>query len=464
MSKVSHYWQFHQLNSEGKITVKTNETVKIKTEKKILQEAKRVIEEHCADLINQNPFSDIAMQRRLVELMKTYPVAEICLRCYISEQIKQGCLKLKRQFGENHQFNEFDLYPLVLDDILGKSKETGYISLANKILQDFNPHKASLSTWTNRLVRSHSGLTQFLFEKDVYLISDWAILNDTKPRQLQRILLDFHKLTQSTLDQAMVLLQAYHNVYSLERVNQRKAGLTGKCQPPSATQLQKIAQLAKLSLTEAETLTELKNLAELSRQYRVAIKSKKAKKESWENPDIQYQVEQKQLRDSLDLGELAQQEFLTRYRQQFLVSLETAISAVISQWQSKQKEPKKSQFINTLKAYHCEGLSTTEIANIMSFTQCKVSRLLKLKDFRADIQQEMLGILTEQIQFLASAYNDPNQLVQREQQIAIALEEQVANVIQEAKNEDRIQKKQPFKNILAQYICRYLDQQEEKLL
>ena len=128
------------------------------------------------------------------------------------------------------------------------------------------------------------------------------------------------------------------------------------------------------------------------------------------------------------------------------------------------KEPKKSQFINALKAYHCEGLSTTEIANIMSFTQCKVSRLLKLKDFRSDIQQEMLGILTEQIQFLASAYNDPNQLVQREQQIAIALEEQVANVIQEAKNEDRIHKKQPFKNILAQYICRYLDQQEEKLL
>lgn len=455
MSKVSHYWQFHQLNSQGKITVT------------IIDEAKLFIETHCADLINQNPFSDIAMQRRLVELMKTYPVAEICLRCYISEQIKQGCLKLKRQFGENHQFNEFDLYPLVLDDILGKSKETGYISLATKILQDFNPHKASLSTWTNRLLRSDPELTKFLLERDVYLISDWAILNDTKPRQLQRILLDFHNLSQSTLDQCITLLQAYHHVYRLERLSQRKSGGKGKCQPPLASQLEKIVELGKLSLTSAEVLTELEGLAELLRQYRIAIKIKKAKQVSWDNQGnadieynpIEYQLEQKQLRDSEDLAELAQQEFLNRYRQQFLVSLETAISAVISRWQSKQKEAKKSQFITALKAYHCQGFSMTEIAPLIGLKkQYEVTRLLKLKDFRFDIQQEMLGILTEQIQFLASAYNDPNQLVQREQQIAIALEEQVANVIQEAKNEDRTNRKQPFKNILAQYICSYLDQ------
>jgi hypothetical protein len=319
-------------------------------------------------------------------------------------------------------------------------------------------------------LRSHPELTKFLLEKDIYLISDWAILNDTKPRQLQRILLDFHQLTQSTLDEAMVLLQAYHNVYRLERLSQRKSGGKGKCQPPSASQLEKIAQLAKLSLTEAEILTELEGLAEFLRQYRIAIKSKKTMQVSWDNGDsqntqgsqynpIQYQVEQKQVRDGEDLAELAQQEFLSLYRQQFWQSLETAISEVISRWQSKQKEAKKSQFITALKAYHCQGFSMTEIASLIGFKkQYQVTRLLTLNDFRSDIQQEMLGILTKQILSLAEAYNNPNQLLQRQQQIAIALEEQVANVIQEAKNEDRTNRKQPFKNILAQYICHYLDQ------
>jgi hypothetical protein len=98
MSAPEHYWQFHQLNGRGEVS-----------SKEILS-AREFIQEQCADIVEKVPFSDTAMEQRLFAFMnRGNPTAEICLRCYISSQIRQVCLKLAQQFGENHQFKSSDL-------------------------------------------------------------------------------------------------------------------------------------------------------------------------------------------------------------------------------------------------------------------------------------------------------------------------------------------------------------------
>jgi hypothetical protein len=454
MSAPEHYWQFHQLNGRGEVR-----------SKEILS-AKDFIREQCADIVKKVPFSDAAMEQRLFALMnRDNLTAEICLRCYISSQIRQVCLKLAQQFGESHQFNAYDLFSLVLDDVLELTRQsqiTEYKSMARKILSTFDPQKARLSTWITRLVRSEANLNQFLLEKGLYLISNWAILNDTNPQQLQRIFREFHNLNEGAITQATSLLTAYHTVYRQERLASRMTGNRSKCLDPTATQLQKMAEILGITANSEILLDRLISLAEKLREYRIFVKGGKPKQDSWDNPDIQMKVEKQQIDNTADDGEQnLQGEFLTRYRQQFTSCLETAITSVIFQWQSQQKEPKKQQFLRALKLFHCQGLSMTAIATEIGLqAQYQVTRLLKLKDLRSDIQQKMLQELRQQIVVLAATYTDPEQLIKQENQIEIALSEQVNSVISQAESEASTAKNQPLTSILAQYICRYLDSQE----
>ncbi|EDX78320.1 hypothetical protein MC7420_8058 [Coleofasciculus chthonoplastes PCC 7420] len=66
-------------------------------------------------------------------------------------------------------------------------------------------------------LKQHRELNRFLLEQGVYLISDWAILNDTTPNQLSRIYRDFHHLTDREIQQARILLRSYHSIYRRDR-------------------------------------------------------------------------------------------------------------------------------------------------------------------------------------------------------------------------------------------------------
>jgi cytochrome c-type biogenesis protein CcmH/NrfF len=452
MSAVVHYWQFNRLNSKGQITVEE------------IAEAKSLIQKQCSDIADRIPLSDTAMQRHLFALLRQgEPIAQICLRCFISEQIEQVCINLERQFGDSHQFDRYDLFPFVLDDTLDRSKLTlakEYQSMATKILQTFDPQQASLSTWTTRLVRYEQNLNQFLLERGLYLISDWAILNDTKPRQLQRILKEFHHLDDPTIARSCLLLEAYHTIYRQARLEQRKTGNRGKCPAPTPTQLQKIAQFSQLSVTPEKMLTQLQVLAEQLREYRIFVRGGKLKQDSLDHPDIQIKVEQQQVVNCPD--DTAEGEFLSRYRRQFSKALERAIASVVPQWLNRQKEPKKQQFLTALKLFHCQGYSMTEIASAIGLqAQYQVTRLMQLKNFRSDIRQQMLKELGGQILEMAAIYTDPERLLQREQQIEIALAEQVASAIEQA--EASLAKHQPSKSIFARSLCRYLHLRENSL-
>ncbi len=112
----------------------------------------------------------------------------------------------------------------------------------------------------------------------MYFISDWAILNDTKSKQLQRILAEFHHLSESEIRLACLLLESYHAVYRRDRLEQRRnllnsgqARIQRRCLPPTTTQLHEIARLlnakATLRLETEEVLNHLQNLAKGLQQY-----------------------------------------------------------------------------------------------------------------------------------------------------------------------------------------------------
>ncbi|HBB34934.1 MAG TPA: hypothetical protein DDZ80_26930 [Cyanobacteria bacterium UBA8803] len=113
----------------------------------------------------------------------------------------------------------------------------------------------------------------------MYYISDWAILNDTTSKQLQRILSEFHHLTESEIRLGCLLLESYHAVCRRDRLAQRLKRLeVGKSRilPPTASQLEEMAERlnakAGLSLEPQKVEYQLQALARRLRQYHVYVR------------------------------------------------------------------------------------------------------------------------------------------------------------------------------------------------
>jgi hypothetical protein len=92
-----------------------------------------------------------------------------------------------------------------------------------------------------------------LLEHRVYLVSDWAILNDTNSKQLQRIFSQFHHLTSREIEQATQLLESYHAVYRAQRLLQRQAGTKGQCHPPTTEQPEGVTSKLKACSNKLST-------------------------------------------------------------------------------------------------------------------------------------------------------------------------------------------------------------------
>jgi hypothetical protein len=251
MSGFARYWKLVRLDATGHRKVQE------------LPDAKAFFQATFPeDSLNLTPQ---AIQTQLLDMSRSNdPIATLCLRCFISNQIEQVCIQLEQQFGLNHGFTRQDLFALVLDDD-GKVRPAGanqYVSTAQSILQTFEVSKGSLSTWTIRLVKHHRELNQFLLESGVCLLSDWAILNDTNANKLRRVLSQFHQSSDYEILEAASLLDAYHAVYRADRMQQRQAGVKGSCPPPSEEQLQRMQQELGSSVSTRGILVQLQRLAD----------------------------------------------------------------------------------------------------------------------------------------------------------------------------------------------------------
>ena len=162
---------------------------------------------------------------------------------------------------------------------------SSYHSLQRKILDGFTPERSSLATWTTLLVKHHKELNRFLLQHGVYLVSDWAILNDTSTKQLQRIFSEFYQLTESEIQQASQLLESYHSVYRTQRLQQRQRGMTGKCLPPSTEQLQQICRGLSAPVASEVLIAKLQKIASQLREYRVHVRGGTLAQESINVPN-----------------------------------------------------------------------------------------------------------------------------------------------------------------------------------
>lgn len=486
MSAASRYWTLVRIDGAGKRNIEE------------IAPAKAFFLASFPEFVAQSEVQDIWVQRQLLSWMREAPaetpyvegvargrgngdraihsrptqtdsrlLAQYCLKCFISNGIDRVCRHLGAQFGTEHGFTGEDLLPFVLDeDIRSQSGNHSYQSLMSEILQSFDPEQSSLATWTTRRVKHHKELNAFLLEWGVYLVSDWAILNDTRPKQLQRILLEFHHLSAEEIQQAKELLESYHAVYRAQRLKQRQAGIKGKCQPPTREQLRQIAR--RLSRHSAETrspevvMSQLQDLASRLREYRIYVRGGAAPTESIDAADewggtIVDRISANSLPDTVD----EEAEFLDFYRQQFRACLDQTIAKVTQARVNRliRKNPEKAeQFLIALYLFHCQGQSMGEIAKCIHYkAQFQVTRLLQLKAFRADIEQQFLLQLCDRVLNRVKPYTNPQNLQAFNRQIEEILNEQVERAIAEAAAEASTTKPQPTTSLFSERLCHHLD-------
>ena len=474
MSAASKYWQFIGFNAAGQRRVE------------VLDTAKYFFESFWDDLGRKHPQkfeSDGFIQRQLWDYVQATcerpflgdnvpeSPAELCLRCCVSHLIEQSCSQLGQQFGKSHQFDYLELLPLVLDATSKAVSNPGssYESLTSKILQKFDPSEGNLATWTIRLVRNDRQLNQFLLEHDVYLISDWAILNDSRLKQVEKILLEYHRQTPYEAQSASQLLRCYHAVYRGDRLEK---GVKGRCLEPTPEQLQRIrayfCQVTGQQSYAAEgggntVLDDLKSLASFLREYRITKRGGASKCESLDAVDPRTgALPQFVTSWPDDTQEQEQEEFLELYRNQLQDCLDEAINQVLDHRLESFKKKRQHQQISQswlkgLYLFHCCDISMGEIAEKIGMkAQYQVSRLLKLKEMRTDIRHLTLMLLQERILDCAQKFLTPSQLQGLDMRLETILAEQVDDLFSQAASEVSAARFRVTRSLYADRLCQCL--------
>jgi hypothetical protein len=447
------------------------------TNRKILEipTARSFFRQLFGELTDDVPDRDI--QRQLMDLYRDSSgestlLAERCLLCFLSGILEQGCLQLTRRFGEKYNFHCSELLPFVLEDDGSLSPTSNYQCFSRQILQSFDATQGSLSNWTSIRVKQHPELNQFLLERGVYLISDWAILNDTQPQQLQRILKDFHTLVELEIQSAQYLLQGYHAIYRVQRLQNIRNKIRSKCLEPTYQQLEDIAIYMKNQtgrLFDNETVRiKLKKLANQLREYRIYVRGGYLPIDSL---DVNFTDKSNSLLDNVpapasENSEISneQSEFLDFYRHQFQVSLQSALTKVTEARvrKLKKKGDKARIFLTALELSQCQKLAMKEIAETLGMrAQDAVTKLLKLKELRTDVQQEMLIILKDSVKEQAKKYADVQALNKLDEQLTIFLSSEISKIIENTESQSRTAKNYLKTDIFAERLCEYLDMRKQ---
>ena len=178
--------------------------------------------------------------------VKERAIAGLCLRCYVSYPILKACQTLDNRFG-GASFTYQDLLPFVLNDD-GKSLRiidkdgtqlvltevptpSSYPLFTLEILRTYKPNSSSsrsLKDWAYLQTKQNKELQNFLSEFGFKHLSDWALLNKARPKQLERL-----------SDRDRHLISAFHSVSRRDRLQQRQKGIH-KCPDPSEAQLQEM--------------------------------------------------------------------------------------------------------------------------------------------------------------------------------------------------------------------------------
>ncbi|MDZ8226910.1 hypothetical protein [Nostoc sp. ChiVER01] len=462
MGDASRYWTLVRIDAGGNRKIQE------------IPAAKSFYAQVFDRLAEDDDVPDGDIHRQLLHLYRhssddTVLLAERCLLCFLSWILEQGCMQLERKFGQNHNFSCSDLFPYVLDDDGKLSRAGSYECFSRQILQSFDSQQGSLTTWAMMKVKQHPELNRFLLECGVYLISDWAILNDTQPKQLERILKEFHLFSDLAIQEAQCLLRSYHAVYRLQRLQQIRRKVRSKCTEPTTQQLQDIGQLIKSDtgrlFDDVTVRTMLKKLATQLREYRIHVRggSLPAKSlDAVEGDNYNSLIEKIPAADTNNILEEneEQAEFLRFYHRQIPICLQQALAKVTEsriRQLSRKKGDKAQMFLTALELSQCQKLVMKEIAEILGMrAQDAVTKLLKLKDLRTDVRQETLVILRDSVKEKAKEYADIQALKNLDEQLTIVLLEAIIRMMENSESQSGTMKDNLKSDMFAERLCEYL--------
>jgi hypothetical protein len=414
------------------------------------------------------PSSDIA----------SHAQAGLCLRCYVSDPILKACQKIDSLFGGEKSFSYQDLLPFVLNDdgktlvvldsdrktqlILndkGETKTTGYKFFSVKVLQTFNAEsqsRMSLDNWAYLQTKQHRELKDFLSEFGFKHLSDWALLNRTRLKQLQLLgIRDRH------------LIEVFHSIYRRDRQKQRQVGVK-KCPDPTSAQMQEmlgdLQQRGVFISTSVELLQELKQVATQLRQfdiwsYRESLEIEDPETHTYKpRPDLPYQ--------SLDEVDIEHGEILDFLHEELELALNEALEQEIRDriavlQKSKKYDIYAQEFISGLQLYYCQALSLKEIAPLLGMTSWDQARRVLnpgelLGKVRALTVQYILSKVLEKAhqKGLTTIPPEPNYLKVLVEQMEAFVDEEI---FQEAAEEIRAGKSRSMDSLYAQKLRQTLN-------
>ena len=364
--------------------------------------------------------TDSLIQARLSELRASDTSdavqAAACLRCYVSHQIVAVCADLSQKFQLQRYFTQTELLAYVLDDANPLQPATPYQPLAVKITQSFQASQSSLAYWTKRLVLQHKDLHQALANSGIYLASDWAILNHTKPLHLQQRLAG--QLGPVQLEQTTLLLASFHAVYRQDRLRLASAGQ--RCAEPTLEQLTRMVQhLAAAGLPNGQPQQTLQNLRELAASLRQPQRPTVRLDETLATPCPQPDE---------------QEEFLAHYQLQGRRCLKQAIRLTLDARLTALQQtnpPKAAIFMQALTLFFLDQMPMAQIAPLVGLQkQFQVTRLLNLNGLRAEVRQQWLILIRQELPQLLQHYLESEQLLQL-QQLDSLLEASIDRIISE---------------------------------
>ncbi|HIK06898.1 MAG TPA: hypothetical protein IGS40_19770 [Trichormus sp. M33_DOE_039] len=317
--------------------------------------------------------------------------AGLCLRCYVSDSIVKACQKIDNLFGGEKSFTYRDLLPFVLNDdgktlvILardrntqlvvdetGEVQTTAYKFFTVEVLRKFKhnvPSSMSLDNWAYLQTKQNPELKDFLSEFGFKLLSDWALLNRARPKQIE---------TLSVRDRHLVAV--FHATYRRDR-RERKQISAKRCPDPSNDQLQEmltyLQQRGVIINTSEKLKRELEQVARQLRQY--DIWSHREPLEFQDQETGNYTLRADLPTDYLNEIDVEQQEITEFLYEQLKSNLTEAIEQEIQNNIQKLANSKRyatlaPKYIPGLELYYCQGKSLKDIVPILEMTSWDQAR------------------------------------------------------------------------------------------
>ena len=445
MEDRAPYWQQVTLTSSGNI------------ERLVQPEAQAFI--HRLDTEpNPDTTSERALQQYLLTTHRSpspdQALAGTCLRNFITYALYQRCVTLHHRFGKGQAnphapitqtpFTAIELFCCIFESPFSSPNQATdrelYDPLTAKILATFNPQKGGLASWCTTCFQSSRAIKRFLRDHGIVLETDWQLLCRIRDGKCRRILIA-ENCTSAEIEHHIQLLNAFHQVYRAQILEQRRTNPSRRPYPaPTEQQLTEISTGLSLPapVDTPAILNRLKKLAQYIRQDRCRGPSPPPPQAPENSADSAIET------------------LLESYCQPCLTH---AVDHTIDQRltclkQKRRGTTKAEQFLHALMLFYCHSQPMKEIATTVGLRdQPSVSRLLKRDTLQADIRRQVLACLLQRVSKLAIANRSIDSLQSLDQQISAFLDPYVDRIIAADRREGYTSKHRQMTSAYATQLC-----------